>query len=106
MGTTGMGDCTCPWVQGQQSCGGGQPSTTNGAKFIAIEHAKDNGCTIPTEIPNWKSGAHLCYDFTGCKPGYPVKACTFDGPHTNIASDPGSNANWIPEESWKFFTQF
>jgi poly(3-hydroxybutyrate) depolymerase len=98
MQTTGMGDGTCPWVQGN--------STTNGAKYIAIEHAKDAGCTIPDEIPTKNQGEHLCYDFQGCKAGYPVKACTFDGGHTNIASDPGGNANWIPKESWDFFMQF
>ena len=98
MQTTGMGDTTCPWVQGS--------SKTNGAKYIAIEHATDNGCSMPTEVPNWTSGNHLCHDFTGCKDGLPVKACTFNGPHTNIAMDSGSSTNWIPQESWKFFTQF
>jgi poly(3-hydroxybutyrate) depolymerase len=96
MQTTGMGDTTCPWVQGN--------STTNGAKFIAIEHATDNGCTIPANVPNWQSGNHLCYDFQGCRAGYPVKACTFNGGHTNIANESGSN--WIADESWRFFTQF
>jgi poly(3-hydroxybutyrate) depolymerase len=98
MQTTGMGDGTCPWVNGN--------STTQGAKFIAIEHATNNGCTVPANIPTMNSGAHLCYDFEGCMPGFPVKACTFNGGHTNIASDPGSNANWIAQESWDFFTQF
>jgi poly(3-hydroxybutyrate) depolymerase len=105
MQTTGMSDCTCPWVEGQQVCGG-TPSTTNGSKYIAIEHGTDNGCTIPDPIPTWTSGAHLCVDFTGCKDSYPTKVCTFNGPHTNINSDPGSSANWIPTVSWTFFTQF
>jgi poly(3-hydroxybutyrate) depolymerase len=98
MQTTGMSDGTCPWVQGS--------STTNGAKFIAIEHATDNGCTVPANIPIWQSGAHVCYDFQGCRAGYPVKACTFNGGHSAEASDPGSNVNWIAQESWAFFTQF
>jgi poly(3-hydroxybutyrate) depolymerase len=97
MQTTGMGDTTCPWVNGN--------STTQGAKFIAIEHATDNGCTVPANIPTWQQGAHVCYDFEGCDPGFPTKACTFNGGHTNIASDSG-NVNWIAEESWAFFTQF
>ena len=96
MQTTGMGDGTCPWIQGN--------STTNGAKFISIEHATDNGCMVPADIPIWKQGNHVCYDFTGCKAGFPTKVCTFDGPHTNIANEGGKN--WIPEESWKFFKQF
>jgi poly(3-hydroxybutyrate) depolymerase len=98
MQTTGMGDTRCPWINGN--------STTQGAKFIATELATDNGCTVPPDIPTWQQGGHLCYDFQGCSSGYPTRACTFDGGHTNIASDPGSNANWIAEESWRFFAQF
>jgi poly(3-hydroxybutyrate) depolymerase len=98
MQTTGMGDTTCPWVNGN--------STTQGAKFIAIEHATDNGCMLPATIPTWQSGAHVCYDVPGCQAEFPTKVCTFNGGHTNIANDPGSSANWIPEESWKFFSQF
>jgi poly(3-hydroxybutyrate) depolymerase len=96
MQTTGMGDTTCPWVQGS--------STTNGAKFIAIEKATDNGCSMPTNVPNWTSGNHLCHDFQGCRAGYPTKACTFNGGHTNIANEGGQN--WIATESWNFFKQF
>ncbi|HEX2673656.1 MAG TPA: hypothetical protein VHM25_22410 [Polyangiaceae bacterium] len=96
MQTTGMSDGTCPWISGS--------STTNGAKFIAIEHATDNGCMVPTDIPIWKQGNHVCYDFMGCKAGYPTKVCTFNGGHTNIANEGGKN--WIPEESWQFFKQF
>jgi len=98
MQTTGMGDTTCPWVNGS--------STTQGAKFIAIEHGTDNGCSVPASIPTWQSGAHICYDIPGCTAEYPTKVCTFNGGHTNIANDPGSSSNWIPTESWKFFTQF
>ena len=97
MQTTGMGDTTCPWVQGT--------STTNGAKYIGEEKASDNGCT-PAEIPTWQSGAHLCYDYSGCHENHPVKVCTFNGGHQAESSDPGSNVNWIPEVSWDFFTQF
>ena len=98
MQTTGMSDTTCPWVNGS--------STTQGAKYIAIEHGTDNGCTVPSTIPTWTSGAHLCVDFTGCMTGAPTKICTFNGPHTNMNNDPGSSTNWIPQDSWTFFTQF
>jgi poly(3-hydroxybutyrate) depolymerase len=104
MQTTGMSDCTCPWVQGQAACGSGTPSTTNGSKFIAIEHGTDNGCTVPATIPTWTSGNHLCVDFAGCRPEYPTKICTFNGGHTDTSSEGGSN--WIYTEAWKFFTQF
>lgn len=98
MQITGMSDGTCPWVNGT--------STTRGAKFLAIEKATDNGCTLPGEIPTWQQGNHLCYDFQGCSAGFPTKVCTFNGGHTNIANDPGTSVNWIPQESWNFFKQF
>jgi len=98
MQTTGVNDTTCPWVNGN--------STTEGSKYIAIEHGTDNGCMVPSTIQTWTSGAHLCVDFTSCMTGAPTKICTFNGAHTNINSDPGSSTNWIPQESWAFFTQF
>jgi poly(3-hydroxybutyrate) depolymerase len=98
MQTTGMSDNTTPWVSNE--------AQKRGSKFIALEKAANNGCTIPAEIPTWKSGPHVCYDFQGCKVGYPVKACTFNGGHNNTAFDPGSTVNWIGAESWKFFMQF
>jgi poly(3-hydroxybutyrate) depolymerase len=98
MQTTGNVDTFCPWVADE--------AQKRGSKFIALEKATDNGCNIPASIPTWQSGNHVCYDFTGCKPGYPVKACTFNGPHTDSNRDPGSNTNWIAKESWEFFTQF
>ncbi|HVY29575.1 MAG TPA: hypothetical protein VHB79_23610 [Polyangiaceae bacterium] len=97
MQTTGMSDGTCPWVN--------NGSTTQGSKYIAIEHGTDNGCTVPDPIPTWTQGNHVCVDFSGCKASYPTKVCTFNGGHTNIANDAGGD-NWIPQESWKFFTQF
>ena len=36
MGTTGMSDGTCPWG-----------NDTMGGKACVLQHAKDNGCTIP-----------------------------------------------------------
>jgi len=98
MQTTGNVDTYCPWVADE--------AQKRGSKFIALEKAADNGCTIPATVPFWQSGPHLCYDFSGCKPGYPVKACSFMGPHTDSNRDPGSNVNWIAKESWNFFMQF
>ena len=98
MQTTGMSDNTCAWIANE--------AQKRGAKFIALEKAANNGCTIPAEIPIWKSGNHVCYDFAGCKPGYPTKVCTFNGPHTHMNTDPGSNVNWIAKEGWNFLMQF
>ncbi len=96
MQTTGMSDGTCPWVNSDDQ--------KRGAKYIALEHAEDNGCTIPDDVPAWQNGGHTCYDFEGCPEGYPVKACTFGGGHTNIDNEGGEN--WIATESWDFFKQF
>jgi predicted esterase len=103
MGTTGMSDTTCPWG-----------NDTTGGKACSLVHARDNGCTIPAgnNIPTTTVGSkkYLCYDFEGCKPGYPVKTCTFDGPHTPSAVDDGSNTGddglkaFIPPLAWKFIS--
>jgi len=105
MGTTGMSDGTCPWG-----------NDTMGGKACNLQHAKDNGCTIPAgnNIPTTTVGSkkYVCYDFEGCKPGYPVKACTFDGPHTPSSIDDGTSTSddglkaFIPPLAWKFIAQF
>jgi poly(3-hydroxybutyrate) depolymerase len=102
MSTTGMGDTTCPWDAGNN----------RGARYAASGHAQDNGCTVPATIPTTTAGSrsHLCFDFTGCRTGYPVKACTFDGGHIAAHADGGTGDNgtttWMPEVTWEFFTQF
>jgi poly(3-hydroxybutyrate) depolymerase len=90
MQSTGMSDGTCPWVSNE--------AQKRGAKFIAIEHATDNTCTVPDPIPTWKSGNMLCDDLAGCKSGFPVRVCTFNGGH----SPPPGYANWM----WEFISQF
>jgi poly(3-hydroxybutyrate) depolymerase len=98
MQTTGMSDTLTPWIN--------RDSTTQGSKFIAIERATDNGCTVPADIPTWQEGNHVCYDFEGCGASFPTKVCTFDGGHSPTATDPGSDTNWISEVSWAFIKQF
>jgi len=106
MGTTGMSDTTCPWV--------GSDSAKQGGKYCVLAHAQDNGCTIPGTIQTTTVGSkkYLCYDFEGCKAGYPVKVCTFDGGHTPSAVDDGTTTGddglkaFIPPLAWKFITQF
>jgi predicted esterase len=105
MGTTGMSDGTCPWG-----------NDTMGGKACDLQHAKDNGCTIPAgnNIPTTTVGSkkYLCYDFEGCKAGYPVKVCTFDGAHTPSSVDDGTSTGYdglkafIPPLAWKFISQF
>jgi hypothetical protein len=103
LGFTGMSDGTCPWGDDKQ-----------GGKACALQHAKDNGCTVPGNITTAAVGSkkYTCYDFEGCKAGYPVKACTFDGNHTPSVVDDGTNGgddglkSFIPPLAWKFITQF
>ena len=102
-GITGMSDGTCPWG-----------SDTQGGKACVLQHAKDNGCTVPGTIQTAMVGSkkNLCYDFEGCKAGFPVKVCTFDGNHTPSAiadgvsgGDDGLKA-FVPPLAWKFISQF
>ena len=87
-----------------------RPAT--GAKLIGLQRGQDNGCNPLTDIPTAAVGSktHLCHDFTGCKEGYPVKVCTFDGGHIANVGD-GGTANVgkdssITTESSKLFSQF
>jgi poly(3-hydroxybutyrate) depolymerase len=101
MSTTGMSDGTTPWDSGNGK----------GAKYTALLHAQDNGCTIPATIPTASVGSksHVCYDFQGCKAGYPVKVCTFDGAHQPAPYDGGTGDNylntWVPGEFWRFMSK-
>ena len=105
-GITGMSDGTCPWVNNDASKQGG--------KYCVLTHAQDNGCTIPGNIQTAMVGSkkYVCYDFEGCKAGYPVKVCTFDGAHTpSSVNDGSSNGDdglkaFVPPLAWKFISQF
>jgi len=104
-GITGMSDGTCKWVNDDASKQGG--------KYCVLAHAADNGCTTPANIPTAMNGSknHVCYDFEGCKPGYPVKVCTFDGAHTPSAIADGMSGGddglkaFVPPLAWKFISQ-
>jgi poly(3-hydroxybutyrate) depolymerase len=93
MQTTGTNDDLCKWVNND--------AKKEGAKYIALEHAEDNGCTPRSDVPVWQQGEFFCFDFEGCPAGYPTKACTFQGGHVSTDAEP-----WIAVEAWKFFKQF
>jgi poly(3-hydroxybutyrate) depolymerase len=103
MSTTGMDDGTCRWG-----------NETSGGEGCVMTHAKANGCTIPSTFPTAAKGSKkfVCYDFEKCKEGYPVKVCTFDGPHTPSSVDDGTQVGedglkaFIPPLAWKFMAQF
>jgi poly(3-hydroxybutyrate) depolymerase len=103
MSTTGMSDTTCAWG-----------NATSGGEGCVMTHAKANGCTIPSSFPTAAKGSkkYVCYDFEGCMAGYPVKVCTFDGPHTPSSVDDGTQIGedglkaFIPPLAWQFISQF
>jgi poly(3-hydroxybutyrate) depolymerase len=100
MGITGMSDEICKWVNSD--------ARKEGAKYIALEKATNNGCTVADDVPHWTSGPHFTYEYEGCKPGYPVVISTFDGKHGGAEGnrDPGATSSWVPKEIWEFFTRF
>jgi len=79
---------------------------------ILNRFAKNDGCTAQTP-PQPTGNNHVCTSFQGCKPGYPVEWCAFNGGgHTPAPVDGSSNGSgggdktWTKGELWKFFTQF
>jgi poly(3-hydroxybutyrate) depolymerase len=70
---------------------------------IFIERNQCMDQTMPVE-PSWCDGLNAnnepcsCVSYQGCKAGYPVIWCEFNGPHTPA---PSSGAT-----IWKFFSQF
>lgn len=76
--------------------GGGQNTQTD-------QFAKANGCTIDT-LPRAESGKHVCTPYKGCKDGFPVTWCSYDGGHGFQDTDAGSNQSWVPETAWAFLT--
>jgi poly(3-hydroxybutyrate) depolymerase len=98
MQVTGTSDKTCPWINSDPNKRGG--------KYCLLDHVADNGCPTPSTIPLATSGKHVTTEISGCKTGYPVKFCSFQGGHVCNATDPGSNVDWIPVETWEFFMRF
>jgi len=79
---------------------------------ILNRFAKNNGCT-PQTPPQPQGNTHVCTQFAGCKAGYPVEWCAFNGGgHTPAPVDGsgdgsgGGDKTWTKAEVWKFFTQF
>jgi poly(3-hydroxybutyrate) depolymerase len=96
--TTGTDDNLCSWVHSD--------ANRQGGKYCVLQHIEDNGCPVPGNIPLATSSTHLTTEFSGCREGYPVVFGSFQGGHTNSATDPGSSVNWIAQETWEFFMRF
>ncbi len=82
----------------------------SGGRSMRDRFVMNNGCTAqnPPE-PRAGSLTHTCTTYQGCRSGYPVEWCAFDGGHTPGIVDGGGDdgaKTWTKGEVWKFFTQF
>lgn len=77
----------------------------SGGVSLAQNWSNADGCTwqTPTSVT---SGAHACTKMAGCKSGYPVEFCSFNGDHTPFPDTGQSAGSWGPAEVWTFFSQF
>jgi len=93
LGIHGVSDTTCNYT---------------GGEGLRDKFVKNNGCMAQTP-PKPSGSTHVCTKFQGCKDGYPVEWCAFNGGHTPGNVDGGGDdgaKTWTKGEVWKFFTQF
>jgi poly(3-hydroxybutyrate) depolymerase len=76
-----------------------------GGVGLAQNWATADGCTwqTPTKVT---SGNHACTKLAGCKSGYPVEFCSFNGDHTAYPDNGTESSSWGPQEVWTFLSQF
>ena len=68
---------------------------------------RNNRCNAQNPLePARGSGTHICTSYQGCSAGYPVRWCAFDGGHWPSQHDTGQPESWIPQEAWRFISQF
>lgn len=67
------------------------------------QFARANGCTIE-KLPTAQPGKHVCTPYRGCKTGFPVTWCSFDGGHDYQPIDPGASSTWMPQAVWDFLS--
>ena len=77
----------------------------SGGVTLCQNWSNADGCTwqTPTQVT---SGAHVCTKMTGCKSGYPVEFCSFNGDHTPYPDSGSASSSWGPQEVWTFLSQF
>jgi poly(3-hydroxybutyrate) depolymerase len=77
----------------------------SGGVSLAQNWSNADGCTwqTPTQVT---SGAHVCTKMAGCKSGYPVEFCSFNGGHTAYPDSGNESSSWGPQEVWTFLSQF
>ena len=82
----------------------------SGGRSMRDRFVMNNGCT-PQNPPEPRAGSltHTCTTYQGCRAGYPVEWCAFDGGHTPGIVDGGGDdgaRTWTKGEVWRFFMQF
>ena len=102
MAVHGKNDGTCPYDRAKNSA---LPRILkNNGKADANGNFTDASSEKPQEVGG---SGHLCYDFKNVDPRFPVKWCSWNGPHQWTAFDNGNwQSTWVPEEVHKFFGQF
>jgi poly(3-hydroxybutyrate) depolymerase len=81
----------------------GTGESGNGQNTQTDQFAKANGCTIET-LPTATTGKHVCTPYKGCKEGFPVTWCSYDGGHGFQDTDSGSSSTWVPQAVWDFLS--
>ncbi|MFF9001141.1 cellulose binding domain-containing protein [Streptomyces achromogenes] len=83
----------------------------SGGRAMRDRFVRNNGCT-PQNPPEPAQGSltHRITAYSGCSAGHPVVWAAFDEGHIAAPQDgaPGDSGSrtWLPQEIWKFFTQF
>lgn len=83
----------------------------SGGRTMRDRFVRNNGCT-PQNPPEPAQGSltHRVTAYSGCSAGHPVVWAAFDEGHIAAPQDgaPGDSGSrtWLPQEIWKFFTQF
>ena len=100
----GKGDGTCDYNRAKNSA---LPRILKrNGKADANGKFTDASAEKPKEI-NSNTAGHVCYDFTTVDPRFPVKFCSWNGPHRWPAHDEGDYSNynsnswsksWVPQE--------
>ena len=102
MAVHGKKDGTCDYNRAKNSAL--KAILKNNGKADADGNFTDARAEVPKEVGG---SGHICYDFTTVDERFPVKWCSWNGPHQWTAFDSGNWQNtWVPEEAHKFFEQF
>jgi predicted esterase len=102
MAVHGKNDGTCQYNRARDSAL--KRILKNNGKADADGNFTDASAEKPKEVGG---SGHLCYDFTTVDERFPVKFCSWNGPHQWTAFDNGNWQNtWVPQEVRKFFEQF